>query len=91
VDTPELHSSDPAVRTKAQAAKAFVVAWVAEQGGKVLVHSQKPGGGDKYGRYLAMVLPTGPTTGDTSKGHTLNDMLIAAGHARAYDGGARTP
>src|SRR5213593_4303800 len=37
---------------------------------------------EKYGRYLATVLQ-----GDVS----INDTLIASGHARPYDGGVRTP
>jgi micrococcal nuclease len=89
VDTPELNSPDPAKRAAAQDAQAFVRRWVAEQNGQVLIQSQKPGGGDKYGRYLATVMPTGPVTGDTSKGYTLGAMLIAAGHATEYTGGAR--
>ena len=39
--------------------------------------------GDKYGRYLAdLYRPGDPVT-------SVNDQLIAAGHAVAYDGGAR--
>ncbi len=39
--------------------------------------------GDKYGRMLAtLCLPTDPIW-------SVNEQLIEAGHARAYDGGAR--
>jgi micrococcal nuclease len=84
VDTPEIHSSDPDKRAKAQAAKAFTTAWVESHEGRVIVKSQKPGGGDKYGRWLATVYPPGATTEPA-----LNVSLISAGHAIAYGGGTR--
>lgn len=36
--------------------------------------------GDKYGRWLALV---------EADGVNVNDAMVAGGHARAYDGGAR--
>lgn len=87
VDTPEMHASDPAKRTRAQAAKAFTAAWVEAHRGEVIVKSQKPGGGDKYGRWLATIYPPG-TPADPSL-VSLNGSLIIAGHAVAYDGGAK--
>jgi len=83
-DTPEMHSPDAAKRAAAQDAKAFTRRWVEQNGGAVRVRSQKPGGGDKYGRWLATVYPPGATT-DPS----LNAALVEEGHAAAYDGGAR--
>jgi len=86
VDTPEMNSSDPAKRAKAQEAKAFVVKWLeswAGEGRVVLIRSHKPGGGDKYGRFLADVIAPG--------GRSLATDLIAEGHAVAYDGGAKSP
>ena len=40
--------------------------------------------GEKYGRFLARVYWN-------ASGESLNDALVAAGHAKPYDGGARTP
>lgn len=46
-------------------------------GAQVTVQSAKPGGGDKYGRYLATIID-----GEGS----VNDALIASGHAVFWDG-----
>lgn len=81
VDTPEVNSADAAERARAKEAKAFVDDWFAGAG-TVLVRSHKPGGGDKYGRYLADVL-------SSPDGHSLAADLIAAGLAKPYDGGAK--
>src|SRR5690242_17733723 len=44
-------------------------------GAQVTVRSDKPGGGDKYGRYLATIIDG--KDGDRS----VNDALLASGHA----------
>lgn len=46
-------------------------------GTKVIVDSDKPGAGDKYGRFLASIFLNGKYVGDS---------MIEAGHAVAWDG-----
>ena len=61
------------------------VAWlntVIPAGTEVIVKSEKPGGGDKYGRYLATIY--------NALG-SVNDALIASGHAVAWDGNGAKP
>lgn len=53
-------------------------------GKDVLVKSSKPGGGDKYGRYLAEITPA-----DASG--SVNDSLVASGHAVIWDGQGAKP
>lgn len=60
--------------------------WLREKlphGVQVTVKSNKPGGGDKYGRYLAVIY--------TSDDVSLNDVLIASGHALPWDGHGKRP
>jgi len=67
-------------------------AWLVEQlidpvtgGRKVVVKSEKPGAGDKYGRYLATIyLPELLT-------FSINEALVAAGHAFVWDGTSVQP
>lgn len=54
-------------------------------GQKVTVRSEKPGGGDKYGRYLAWIVDG--SCGD----RTVNELIISAGHALAWDGSGVKP
>lgn len=63
-----------------KAAAEFVVAWF--QPGPFTVESSRPGGGDKYGRYLARIVQ-----GD----RCLNNDLIGAGHAVSWDGQGAKP
>lgn len=46
-------------------------------GAQVTVSSAKPGGGDKYGRYLATII---------DGAGSVNDALIASGHAVFWNG-----
>lgn len=46
-------------------------------GQPVTIQSEKPGGGDKYGRYLATIIDG---TGN------VNQSIVAAGHALPWDG-----
>lgn len=80
VQAPEMHAADPAIRERAKAARAWVAGEV-PPGTAVLVHSAKP---DKYGRRLARVvyLRAGAQA-------DLSAELLAAGHARPYDGVGR--
>lgn len=78
VDTPELRTSSACERELAQKAKAFADAWI-QAHGPLTIDAVKP---DKYaGRIDAVV------TG--RDGSTLAAALIATGHGRAYNGGAR--
>lgn len=82
IDTPELRGRCEAERVAARAARAFAEAALAAAA-EVLVVNPKP---DKYaGRFDALVILV------DRFGHrrSLGEMLIEAGHARAYDGGRR--
>lgn len=80
VQAPEMHAADPAIRERAKAAKAWVEAAL-PVGGAVLVHSARP---DKYGRRLARVVYR-----RDGVQADLSSELVAAGHARPYDGVGR--
>ncbi len=76
VDAPELRARCDDERSRAEAARDFVIALVGEQ---ITLHSI---GRDKFfGRVVADV-----TVAD---GRDLGEALLAAGHARPYDGGRR--
>lgn len=51
-------------------------------GSTITVVSEKPGAGDKYGRYLATIVDFAGS---------INDALIASGHAVAWDGQGNKP
>lgn len=96
IDTPELNSSDPAVRAAAQKARAFVDTTLSsllkiEHGGLYDRYPMWPlrlvtaKGADKYGRYLADVY----YYADDQERH-LNAELVDAGLATPYDGGKKT-
>ena len=77
VDTPELRGKCPEEKAAAIAAREFVKSIL---GIHVLLHDVKLG---KYaGRVLASI--------QTETGVDLAEMLIEHGHARRYDGGARS-
>ncbi|MFQ5958217.1 MAG: thermonuclease family protein, partial [Alphaproteobacteria bacterium] len=77
VDAPELHGACPRERALAKAARALVVGTV--DGARVTLRDIRH---DKFGgRVLARVR--------TAAGEDLAAMLVAAGLARAYDGGER--
>ncbi|MEO5336899.1 MAG: thermonuclease family protein [Magnetospirillum sp. WYHS-4] len=79
VDTPELHGKCSAEKAAARDATALVKMLV-PAGARVSIHLD---GQDKYGRLLGRVI--------LPDGRELADVLIAAGLARRYDGGARQP
>jgi len=78
VDTPELRSSDPEERERAQAAKTYVEDWLFPDSTAhfdewpLLIYSQK---GDSFGRWLAEV---------QRNGSDLASDLIDAGHGVEY-------
>lgn len=85
VDTPEITGEE---KPQGLEAKAFVQDWLATnclpRDGKHLVRINTiKDRREKYGRYLVVVW------GTRDPSRCLNDDLIAAGHAVAYDGGAR--
>lgn len=55
-------------------------------GKTVTIQSQKPGGGDKYGRYLAYILDE-----TIVKDITINEFMIREGFALAWDGSGAKP
>jgi micrococcal nuclease len=77
VDTPEIHSKLIENRVRAQSAKRFVSDAIL--GKDVVLKTYKV---DKYGRYLADVF-----VGDNPQ--SINEQLIAAGHATSYNGGKK--
>lgn len=61
------------------------LAWLQSRlplGTTVTIESEKPGGGDKYGRYLAVIVDTIGS---------INDALISSGHAVVWDGQGNKP
>lgn len=58
-------------------------------GQQVIVTSKKPGGGDKYGRYLAVITPVDSQDGVVNG--SINDALIASGNAIYWDGSGTKP
>jgi len=76
IDTPEARARAECERQAARAATEFARRWVAERKPISVLLT----GRDKYGRELGRVV---------SGGEDLAQALIAAGHARAYDGGKR--
>lgn len=58
-------------------------------GSEVVVKSNKPGGGDKYGRYLAVIIPVDEQDGVVNG--SINDALIASGHAVPWNGQGPKP
>lgn len=77
IDTAELTSPLPEMRKLAQDAKAFMVKYV---GANIVLKSFKK---DKYGRFLAEIFIENDT-------ESLNNYLIHAGLAKAYNGGVRS-
>jgi micrococcal nuclease len=76
IDAPEM--TTPA----GKAARAHLLTLIAI-GDPITVHTVKDAG-DKYGRLLAVIWP-----GTTPAGLSINQLLIDAGHAKAYSGGPR--
>ena len=75
VDAPELRSSDPSERERAQAARAFAEQWLTSDG-QMVVTTYKD---DKYGRIL----------GDFKRerhSETFSEALLSSGHAVRYRG-----
>lgn len=85
IDAPEIRGEE---KPLGEEAKAWLDNWLTthctERDGKRLVRIETiKDRKEKYGRYLVVVWATDGTN------RCLNDDLIEAGHAVAYDGGAR--
>ncbi len=78
LDTAELHSRDTAERARAAAAHMRAMVLL-PPGADCTVATAKPV--DRYGRWLGTLTTAG--------GVDVNAVLLAEGHARPYDGGAR--
>ena len=101
VDTPETYGVKKGSEEyqKGMAAKSFVKDWLHDHGegyietsdghtlARIVVrsHDGGPPRAGKYGRWLVEVMPFATVLGSIS----LNQALIQAGHAVAYDGGRR--
>lgn len=78
VNTPEMHDPDPAIRLRAEQAKAFTASAI--EGNIFIVRTWKiTDPREKYGRYLADVIFPG------APGDTLTQRLITAGLGVAYN------
>ena len=88
IDAPEMVG---AARPAGEAAKDFVKTWLAAKPWAVdEVHVRTAKAPEKYGRWLAVVLPTLNVGGALVAGtESLNEALLAAGHAVPYAGGGR--
>ena len=84
LDTPELHAKDPAQRRAAEEALAYTRTALSAASA-ITVRTDKPYSTDKYGRWLGTVSFT-----INGEARCLNEELIAQGHAKPYDGGARS-
>jgi micrococcal nuclease len=81
IDTPELKTGTQ--KEKGKAAKKWLEAKLT--GKKLVIQTCKhhdDGGLDKYGRILGEIFIVGEET-------SVNDQIITAGHAVAYDGGTK--
>lgn len=87
INTPELHSPDEAERLRAKAAKAAMHS--ALDGRSLTVRTEKDAQ-EKYGRYLAWIdLDDAERTSLGTNCATVNDWMVARGHAVPYFGGKR--
>lgn len=77
INCPEIHSTDADEKKRGFAALARATQ-LAPPGSPVAVASLKPGGGDKYGRYLAKI-----TLAD---GRDYDTVMIGEGLAKPWDG-----
>ena len=80
LNAPEMNSSNPDERAAAKLATAFLLNLVQSSD---LILKTKKDSQEKYGRYLATII-----NGD---GVDVNEELIKAGHAVAYDGTGPMP
>jgi micrococcal nuclease len=83
IDCPELKTGE--FKAQGKAAKEWLIAKVKDQ--KLVIRTHKchgNGAKDKYGRILAEMFVVGEAV-------SINQQLIDAGHAIAYDGGTNDP
>jgi endonuclease YncB( thermonuclease family) len=78
INAPDCRSGSDNERRAGEAAYLFVKQWCWQHIGKLMAHTQKDKA-DKSGRMLV-------TLYDLDTGETLQDAMIKAGHAVAYDG-----
>jgi micrococcal nuclease len=78
INTPEMSSKDATERARAQAATKYMADLMSK--GPVTIRTKKDES-DKYGRMLATIV--------NGAGVVVNEEMIRAGHAVAYDGGKR--
>lgn len=79
IDAPERNTSE------GQASIKFVQDWFLAHRGPYTIASEKPGGGDKFGRYLATIYA------DATRKVCLNDDLVSSGHAKVWGGQGAKP
>lgn len=82
INTPETRSADADEKRRGLAALQWAQ-FLAPAGAVVTVRSTKPGGGDKFGRYLATITLEG--------GRDYSAEMIAKGHALPWDGAGVKP
>ncbi len=77
INTPEIRTKDAAIKEKAYEAKARLEE-LAPQGAEVLIQTDKSG---KYGRWIAELTVSHPTTGTQIN---VNNLLLEEGLATPY-------
>ncbi len=82
INTPEIRTKDASEKQRGLAAKHYLKDKI--EGKTVIVHTVKKG---KFGRWLGVLWSY--EEGMEELGESLNDEMIRAGHAVAYDGGKR--
>jgi micrococcal nuclease len=92
IDTPETYGvkKESEEYKAGMAAKEFVESWLRNEGGEVLIRSHDGGTprAGKYGRWLVDVYPLdGDADPESPVAPSLNEDLVAEGHATVYTGG----
>lgn len=82
INTPEVHSRDVVEKQRGQAALARAKE-LAPIGSTVVLKSFKPGGGDKFGRYLASL--------SLKDGRDYSGVMVDEKHALPWDGQGQKP
>lgn len=77
INTPELHSKDPLLKEKAQAAKVFLTDLILNE--TLMVQTYKS---DSFGRYLANIFI--PIADRPTEYTNINDLLVVAGFAEVF-------
>lgn len=81
IDTPESRTTDLKEKKYGLEAKEWLKRRL-ESSKKIVIRTQKPDSSEKYGRFLGTLVVDDESI-------SLNDQLVKAGYAWAYDGGTK--